>query len=226
MCGRFTVAVDLKTLIKYLSNEYHIDKNVDHFQVPTYNVAPSSNVIAIIHDGQAYQAGYLSWGYLPPYATDDKVGLKLYNAKAETIADKPAFIDSLTNRRCVILTDGFFEWYRNGKNKIPYRFTMNDNSLFAMAGIYSIFTRSDGTSYSGCAIITTEANQLVGQIHNRMPVILQGNQLHQWLYRGNDDLQMLSSLLTPFDPSLMNAYEVSNYVNKATNNDIKCIEPV
>jgi putative SOS response-associated peptidase YedK len=146
----------------------------------------------------------------------------MINAKSETIDQKISYRQSFEKRRCLILADSFYEWKKVGKDKTPMRIKKIDGKIFAMAGIWNTYTRPDGVKVHSCAIITTSANKLVGEIHDRMPVIL--NQVDQkvWLNQVSDTIA-LKALLKPYPETEMEAYEVSSIVNNAANDVVECI---
>jgi len=226
MCGRFTICVEKKVLIEYLSDNYHIDDISVDLDVPRFNVAPGQNVISIINDGKKNRVGFLKWGYVPPFSTNEKIGYALINAKAETLKEKPMFRASMENRRCVLLADSFYEWNRDKKSKNPTRFTLKNESLFPLAGLWSTYTRPDGTKLHTCTIITTAANEAVSAIHDRMPVILTAENEKIWLDPQNKDLDQLQALLLPYDANKIESYLVSDRVNTASADDSLLIEPL
>ena len=226
MCGRFTITVDLEDLRVYLEENYEITELKTEFQLPRFNVAPGQDIITVIHDGQKHRVGLLKWGFVPSFAKDEKTGFSMINAKAETLHTKPSFLPSFSSKRCVILADSFYEWKKEGTNKQPMRILMKDDHIFEMAGLWSSFQKSDGTKLYTCTIITTEANDLMKDIHDRMPVILDETSRREWLNPKNNDLFALSKLLKPYQPQAMKAYKVSKLVNTATNESEECIKPI
>lgn len=209
MCGRFTLkrpdriqwAVDLADL------------------VPRYNIAPSQNVLAVVQHGPVPEATFLQWGLIPYWSKEAK---GVINARVETIEDKPSFKDSFERRRCLIPADGFYEWERNGKISQPYYFQMKDGAPFAFAGIWDRW-KTEGTTITSCAIITTTANELLASIHDRMPVILGSESYDLWLTGRTPDAK---SLLTPYPASEMTSHAVSRDVNGTTIDDEQLVQPV
>ncbi|HBP26281.1 MAG TPA: hypothetical protein DD618_04945 [Acholeplasmatales bacterium] len=226
MCGRYTINVTYEDMKTYLHDNYHIDDFDAEFKLPRYNVAPGQNILSVINDGTKNRAGLLKWGFVPFFAKDENMGSNLINAKAETLLQKPSFKDSFKNKRCIILADSFYEWAKTGFEKIPMRVMLNDQSLFAMAGLWSSYTRPDRTKLYTCTIITTEANDLVAKVHDRMPVILTNETARLWLDPKNSDLQSLAALLVPFDPAKMTAFRVSSAVSNAKNDDPSLIKAI
>ncbi len=226
MCGRFSLSVNRVEMGKYLEENYGIETYDEAIELPRYNVAPGQNVISVISYENKYRVGLLKWGFVPSFAKNESAGYKMINAKAETLTEKPAFINSFKHKRCVVLADGFYEWHRDGKKKTPYRFTHKDKVIFPMAGLWSTYIKPDGTKLYSCTVITTSANETVESIHNRMPVILSEDMRKIWLDPEVTDLRKLTDLLTPADKEVLYAYQVSDGVNK-TNNDIpECIQAI
>jgi putative SOS response-associated peptidase YedK len=215
MCGRFSLRALLDDLRRHLQEEYLIDEISDDLWVPKYNISPGQEVLAVIRDGTRHRVGRIKWGFIPVFARPDaaqKTGI--INAKAETLAEKPAFKDSLLRKRCIILADGFYEWKSGESGKQPMRITLKNESIFAMAGIWETRVTLDGSRRSGCAIVTTESNALMTSIHNRMPVILGSEARKIWLDPFQTDPQILVRYLTPFSEIEMTAYPVSTLINR------------
>jgi putative SOS response-associated peptidase YedK len=222
MCGRFSITINQEELKAHLSTNYNVANFSAVFKIPRFNIAPGQEIIAIINDGKNNRVGHLKWGFIPSFAKDEKIGFSMINAKSETIDQKISYRQSFEKRRCLILADSFYEWKRVGKDKTPMRIKKIDGSIFAMAGIWNTYTRPDGVKVHSCAIITTSANKLVGEIHDRMPVIL--NQVDQkvWLNQVSDTIA-LKALLKPYPETEMEAYQVSSIVNNAANDVVECI---
>jgi putative SOS response-associated peptidase YedK len=168
----------------------------------------------------------MRWGLIPFWAKDPSIGFKMINARAETVATKPAFREAIRKRRCLIPADAFYEWKKNGKVKTPFCITMVDDSIFAFAGIWDSWRNSEGKALETCSIITTTPNALLADIHDRMPVILPDDAYDLWLDPGFQKADAICDLLKPFDPALMRRYEVSSRVNLAMYDDAACAEPV
>lgn len=219
MCGRYTIIVTMEELmLRYLTelptNRYH---------TPRYNVAPMQNIPAIIHDGENNRLGELRWGLVPSWASDDRLGSKMINARAETLLEKPSFKSLIRRKRAIIPADGFYEWKQNGGAKQPMRITLRDGAVFSMAALYDTWISSDGRKISTGTIITTTPNSLMADIHNRMPVILRPEDEASWLNRGNNDIDHLMSLLQPYPADEMSAYPVSTLVGNVKNDTEQCI---
>ena len=164
------------------------------------------------------------WGFVPEWA-DGRADIKpLINARAETVATKPTFRQAFRTKRCLILTDGFYEWKRAGKSKVPHRIALKSGEPFAFAGIWSTVHGPGGHPYTTFAILTIEANELVAQIHNRMPVILHARDEAVWL-DPRRALEEAQALLVPFPADLLTLYEVSPKINSPVYNTPEALHP-
>lgn len=228
MCGRITMAYTMDAVTEYLYRNYHIGDFASHTEIalPRYNVAPGQQLIAVINDGKEFRAGLLKWGFVPFFQKSEKAGYNMINAKAETVAQKPAFRTALKTNRCIILADGFYEWKKENDRKIPMRFLLEDRRIFGFAGLWSTMTCEDGSRLSTCTIITTVANLLLAPVHDRMPVILSPEHERLWLDPKITDPDLLLSVLLPFDPKKMVAYPVSPKINNAHFDDPSCINSI
>ncbi|APH68765.1 SOS response-associated peptidase [Bacillus sp. LR_5] len=222
MCGRFTLFSTFDDIIDQFDIDQFLPKDEYH---PSYNVAPSQNILAIINDGSNNRLGKLRWGLIPPWAKDEKIGYKMINARAETITEKPAFRKPLVSKRCIIPADSFYEWKRlDPKTKIPMRIKLKSSALFAFAGLYEKWKTHQGDPLYTCTIITTTPNELMKDIHDRMPVILTHDHEKEWLNPLNTDPDDLKNLLLPYDADDMEAYEVSPLVNSPKNNSPELLD--
>ena len=221
MCGRFRLS-----RADQLANKFGIDQ---FDEMPArYNIAPTQDVVAVRQwpDRPGRHASILRWGLIPYWAKDPNIGSKLINARAETAAEKPAFREALLRRRCIVPCDGFYEWKREGKLKRPFCITVDDGALFGMAGLWERWKAPDGKMVESCAIVTTTPNDLVAELHDRMPAILSEEAYELWLDPGFKDVATLSEVLSPFDARRMRKYEVSDRVNRVENDDPACAEAV
>ena len=217
MCGRFSISLSKEEVARYLKDEYAIDELKDGIIFPRFNIAPTQMVLTVINDGKKYRSGMIKWGFVPSFAKDENASFGMINAKAETLREKPAFRTALKTKRCVILADGFYEWQKSNQSKQPMRIQVKNQKIFPMAGLWSTFVRPDGTKLYTCTIITCEANDLMKNIHDRMPVILDKASEKIWLNPQEDNPDTLSSLLIPFDSNQMTYYKISSLVNNASN---------
>jgi len=168
----------------------------------------------------------MRWGLIPSWAKDASVAARMINARSETAGKKPAFRDPLTNRRCLIPADGFYEWVRTGKVKQPYCFEVNDGELFAFAGIWDRWTDANRNTVETCSILTTSPNAVTSAVHDRMPVILDPDRYDIWLDPGMRDITTASELLKPYDAQFMRSYPISTRINQVANDDQECSAPV
>lgn len=221
MCGRFTLTADQDSFEDRFSLT-----GFDLGWVPSFNIAPTQEVLTVTNDGSENRPELMRWGLVPSWAKDPKIGNRMINARSETLTEKPSFRTAFKRRRCLIPADGFYEWKREGKAKKPMLITANPGGLFAFAGLWETWKQPDGSWLLTCAIITTSANEFMTSIHGRMPVILPREFEASWLDPEEQDTAMLSELLLPYDSDRMEGYEVSTLVNSPRNNFPEVIEPV
>jgi putative SOS response-associated peptidase YedK len=219
MCGRFSLTSDIAKLQALFHFVYTGALSL------RFNIAPSQEVLTVVEENGTRIGKMMKWGLVPSWANDPKIGWKMINARAETVDEKASFRHALKRRRCLILADGFYEWKKEGTKKIPYRFTLRNGEPFAFAGLWEKWDKQGEPLYT-CTIITTTANELVGEIHDRMPVILPADRQEAWLDPRLDDSEYVKSLLQPYPAEEMKMYEVSTIVNSPKNDVADCIEPV
>lgn len=195
-------------------------------QPPRYNIAPGQNVTAIISDGEQRRIGPLQWGLIPAWAKDAKIGSLMINARAETLSQKPAFKSLLSRKRCLIPADGFYEWKKAGKTKQPMRMVLTNRKVFAFAGLYDTWIKPDGMKLSTCTVITTKPNELMAEIHDRMPVILLPEHEERWLDKRIADPSHIMPLLAPYPPEYMRAYPVGALVGNVRNDVPACVAEI
>ena len=222
MCGRFT----LFEADKILSKEFGVS-GVPPLS-PRYNIAPSQPIAAVRapHTGAGRELALLRWGLIPSWSKDPAIGNRLINARAETVQEKPSFRNAFRRHRCLIPTNGFYEWQRQERGKQPYFVRMRDGRVFAFAGLWDRWESPDDGVIETCAILTTAANAVLAPIHGRMPVILPQAEYARWLDPALKDPDSLSPLLVPFPPEEMLAIPVSPRVNAPSTDDEKCIAPL
>ena len=221
MCGRFTLTASRETL----TNLFPLFDIPD--VAPSYNVAPTQTVLAVRvpAGGDKPELAALKWGLVPGWADDPAIGNRLINARAETVAEKPAFRSAFRQRRCLVLADGFYEWQKVERKKQPYLFRLRDGAPFAFAGLWEHWER-DGRALDSCTILTTGANALVKPLHERMPVILAPADFDRWLDPKAAKGPELQALLRPYPAEAMTAYPVATRVNNARHNDADCVAPL
>jgi putative SOS response-associated peptidase YedK len=217
MCGRYT----LSTPAGRLAEEFQLDSTVEI--PPSYNVAPTQQVAAVLEDEGGRRLEMLRWGLVPSWADDPDIGARMINARSETAPEKPSFRRAFRGRRCLIAADGFYEWKREDGGKQPYYFRMQDGRPFAFAGLWESWDKGGGELLT-CAILTTRPNAVAEEIHDRMPVILPHDAYNAWL-DPDADKEELGELMIPYPGDDLETYPVSRFVNSPRNNDERCIEP-
>src|SRR5262245_35683175 len=217
MCGRFARIVSDRTL----RERYRLEKMAQLRD--GYNIAPQQSIGAVRTTEGVRELVLLKWGLIPSWSKDAKIAYKLTNARAETVAEKPSFRSAFKQRRCIIPASGFFEWKREAKQKQPFYIHPRDEELFSFAGLWESWHDPEGEIIESCAVITTEANELMRTIHDRMPVMLDTEAELVWL-DPHAPVEHLRSSLVPFASERMEAYPVDPYVNNAKNQGARCIE--
>ncbi|MEK7349974.1 MAG: SOS response-associated peptidase [Nitrospirota bacterium] len=222
MCGRFT-----QTATSAIIAEQFGVIGPSLFQ-PRYNIAPSQPiaVIRIEPDSTTRTLVMLRWGLIPSWAKDPKIGNQCINAKAETVAAKPSFRSAFKKRRCLVIATGFYEWQVQGQTKQPMWIGLQSQRPFGFAGLWEQWKPADGEPLETCTIITTEPNNLMAKIHNRMPVILAPASYDQWLDPTFQHIEPLKALLRPYLGEDLMAYPVSTLVNNPRHDMPQCLEPV
>lgn len=221
MCGRYSQ----RQSAEIIAQAFQVD-NVPPLK-PRYNIAPTQSVPTILQLSTSTnrQLKMLHWGLIPSWAKDSKMGSKLINARAETVAEKPSFRSAFRQRRCLVLADGFYEWQQQeDKQKQPFYFRMSDEHPFAFAGLWEHWEDKDtGKTIESCTLLTTEPNELMQSVHNRMPVILEPKNYDIWLDPEVKNPELLQPFLHPYPAEEMTFFPVSKAVNKASNDTAECI---
>ncbi len=221
MCGRFALKAPPKSIQKH----FHLPEVPDLF--PRYNIAPSQPVavIRLFTQQPLLRLDMLRWGLIPGWARDMKIGYRMINARGETLAQKPSFRSAFKKQRCLVAADGFYEWSHAGRRKQPFYVQLKTGAVFGFAGLWDSWHTPEGGILESCTIITTTANELIGKIHARMPVILPPAEYENWLHDATPT-QSLQQLLVPYPTAEMEAYRVSNAVNSPKNDTPACSEPL
>jgi putative SOS response-associated peptidase YedK len=232
MCGRFVSASPPDQIAAYFSATEVSEQALES----SWNVAPTSDVYVVVQDGGVRRVTTRHWGLVPFWAKEAKVGNRMINARAETVATSGAFKRAFAKRRCLVPADGFYEWQRvpGRKNKQPYFIHRPDGEPFAFAGLWEVWRPKDdeGADEEGAeplrstTIITTSANEEMARIHDRMPVILPPSAWDAWLDPENDDLETLGQLLVPAPPALTILRPVSTDVNNVRNQGPHLTDPI
>ena len=220
MCGRFVYKGEWETLLPEFPG---LDLTAVH--LPNFNVAPTQEVPVLRREEGGIRLELMRWGLIPFWAEDPSIGSRMINARAETVAQKPSFKNLLKRRRCLLPADGFYEWVKQGKGKVPYYIYLKDEPVFGMAGLWDEWKDPAGEKIRSCTIITTEANAFMRPMHHRMPVILPRKAWEGWLEETNDDLDALQSFLKPLEAGAMACHPVTRSVNSPGFNCPACIHP-
>jgi len=225
MCGRYALAQEHEALrIRFGFTE---ETALPFVHSPRFNIAPTQ-IAPIVTNGQEMKLRNMRWGLIPHWAKDPAIGNSLINARADTVAEKPSFRDSFKKRRCLVPATGFFEWKKEplSKSKQPFFIATRSRDIFSFAGLWSIWknpqTAEEMLSYT---ILTTEPNELMSEIHNRMPVILPVEREKDWLDLSASP-EFLRGLLAPYPAALLEAFPVSKIVNSPRNDSPDCIAPL
>ncbi len=220
MCGRFSQFHSWEEVHTFL-NIFGPPRNLP----ARYNIAPPQDAAVVRHGNDGRSLDFLRWGLIPSWAKDFSMAARMINARSETVAEKPSFRDALHKRRCLVPSDGFYEWRGPKGAKQPYRILSSDRGLFAFAGLWERWDKGDGEPVESFTIITTEANSKLAAVHARMPVILDPADFEHWL---SPDLAVndARALLRPAPDDAVEFHAVGKHVNNARNDDPECITPL
>jgi len=196
----------------------------DYISKPNYNAAPSFNM-PVVTRNSPNKIEIMKWGFIPHWAKDPKIGFKMINARDDSVNKKASFRTPFNKQRCLVPANGFYEWKKDGTNKIPYYFKLKDESLFAFAGMYDVWKDAEGREIRSYTIITTGPNEITKPVHNRMPVILKPQDEDVWLDTETEE-KVLLELLHPYPKDEMTAAVVSPEVNSPRNNTPELIKPI
>jgi putative SOS response-associated peptidase YedK len=219
VCGRFAQ----KSPAKRITKQFKVE------EVPPlaerYNVAPTQEVLGVRERGGSREAALFKWGLVPRWAKDLSIGNKLINARSETVTEKPSFREAFARRRCIIPADGFYEWQRAGGRKQPFFFRMRDESPFGFAGLWERWEGEGGEVIDSCTILTTEANEVLRPVHERMPVILRPEDYELWLEADGGKVDLVREMLRPYPAGEMLGHPVSALVNSPRSQGEVLTEP-
>jgi putative SOS response-associated peptidase YedK len=226
MCGRFVSASPPDEIAKY----FNAERVAEQVLAPSFNVAPTTDIYAVMERGGERLLDVVHWGLVPMWAKDVKVGNRMINARADKLTTSNAYKRAFTKRRCIIPVDGFFEWKKiaGRKAKQPYFIRRVDGEPFALAGLWEVWRgpdRSNEDIFRSATIITGEPNEKVAAVHDRMPIMLPPSAWDAWLDPANNDLESLSKLLVPSPPELLELYPVTLVVNNPRETGPAVIEP-
>ena len=221
MCGRFSLNIPARQIAELF--------NTMNFQEapPRFNIAPTQDVLTVYRERtqSGPWLGMFRWGLIPRWAKDAKIAARLINARSETLAEKPSFRAAFKARRCLIPASGFYEWKKLGSRKQPYFIGLADRKPFAFAGLWESWLAPEGEEIRTCTILTTRANTLIADIHDRMPVILAADRHERWLAPQPLAAAETAGLFEPFPADEMLAYPVSALVNRVANDEPACADP-
>ena len=222
MCGRFAHCFDVQATADWLEAQPPAET-----PPARYNLAPGSRILAcrVQADGQR-ELAFLHWGLLPSWAKDRKLGYKTFNARAETVAEKPSFRAAFKHRRCLIPADAFYEWQSTPNGKQPFAFRRRDGQPMTLAGLWEQWTDpSSGERVESATIIVTQANATIAAVHDRMPVLLEAAHWDQWLDPAETDKSRLTALLQPYPAEKMIGYPVDQAVGRPSTDGPECLVP-
>lgn len=217
MCGRYTLLAEEAEILK----EFGINHPLKDY-TPRYNIAPGQKVLAVIQSRNEKRAGMMYWGLVPSWAKDPKIGYKMINARSETAHEKPSFKPLMSQKRCLIIADSFYEWRKTDTGKQPLRISFENRGLFAFAGLWDQWQGEEEEKFT-CTILTKEANQFMSDIHHRMPIILPESRQEEWIAPVKWSPEQAHEYITQLEMDPLKAYEVSTYVNSAKNTGPECI---
>jgi putative SOS response-associated peptidase YedK len=223
MCGRFTN----KAKPEQTKKEFKVGaKNSDIYQ-PRYNIAPSQMIDVVFEPETERILSQLKWGLVPHWAKDSEIGNRMINARAETISEKPSFREAFKSRRCIIPASGFYEWQKKGTGaKQPFYFYLKEKEVFGFAGLWETWLdKQTGEELETCTIITTEANEVLKPVHERMPVILKPESYDEWLDAKVKNTDKLQELLKPYPSKEMDSHAVSTNINYPSKDSPDLIKP-
>lgn len=224
MCGRFTLTVTPEEL----ANWFDIDLSELDI-VPRFNIAPTQNVLVVTYGGERNLARTARWGLIPPYWKEINPKYSMFNAKSESILESRSYKTPFLKHRCLVPADSFYEWIGPKTDRQPIRIMMKSGEPFALAGVSSVWKdpkKPESGPILTCSILTTEPNELIKPIHNRMPVILPPKSYFDWLNPSNDDADALQGLLKPYDSGHMKTYMVPKSVNSSKEDKPEMISPM
>jgi putative SOS response-associated peptidase YedK len=221
MCGRF----EIHSPIEIIAKLFAIDSITFDIR-PSYNVAPSQNVVAVARNGKKNRLLSCRWGFVPSWSKELKTGFTMINARAETVADNKTYKSAFQDHRCLIVADGFFEWKKQNRMKIPMYIHLKSGKPMGLAGLYNNWTSPEGEEICTSTVIVTDANEILAPIHERMPVIIPEEKFGLWLDPEVHVKELLLPLLKPYDSEELEMYPVTAKVNSAKYDNPENIMPV
>jgi putative SOS response-associated peptidase YedK len=237
MCGRITLTSSARELAQQFElrefelgefelGEFALGAEQEAALGPRFNIAPSQDIATVRQNRSgARELSFERWGLVPHWADNPAIGNRMINARAESVASKPAFRDALRSRRCVVPADGFYEWSGTGAERRPYIFRRPDRAMIGIAGLYERWLGEGGEVVDSCTLITTEANGVLAAFHDRMPVILSPADYDRWLDRSLQEPAEVTPLLVPCPDDWLDSGPVSTRINNPRNDDPECLIP-
>jgi putative SOS response-associated peptidase YedK len=224
MCGRFSN----RAQPEQIKTEFKVGNKNPELYHPRYNIAPAQMIDAVFEPETERILSELKWGLIPSWAKDADIGNRMINARAETLAEKPSFRDAFKKRRCIIPASGFYEWRKKGSGaKQPFYFYLKDREVFGFAGLWEEWLdKESGEVLETCTIITTEANEVLKPVHDRMPVILKSQDYDRWLDPKENNTEKLRQLLAPYPAEEMSSHAVGTGVNIPDMDSAELIKPL
>lgn len=225
MCGRFSLTQSKEKLEKRFNSTFYKEDIERYHPIPNFNVAPTQ-MIPVITGNDHLHFQVFRWGLIPHWSKDVRIGAKMINARRETLSEKPAFMNLLKSKRCIIPMDGFYEWKKNGSIKTPFRIKTSNQDIFSVAGLWDIWQNPDNNEMiNSCTIITVPANEFMESIHERMPAILIKENEKTWLDEEIPPSEALN-MVAPYPSDLMEYYQVSSKINSVYENSEELINPI
>jgi len=221
MCGRKTLTKDRENIIRTFQVDWWEGEPTWE---PHYNISPLMQVPVLFFDGQRI-VRLMTWGLIPHWAKDEKIASKLINARAETLLQKLSFAGLVEKNRCIVITDGYYEWKKEGESSIPFYIKSKDDSFLPMAGLYDLWKKPEGNIVYTYTVITVDSNPQIGEIHHRMPAILKIEEIEPWINCLKYPFSRVKHLLKPYEHEL-EVYPVSKIVNYSRNNSPLCIKRI
>jgi putative SOS response-associated peptidase YedK len=220
MCGRFVRG----SSISEIADEFNADYTGIDIK-PSYNITPGQNIVLVTGQG-GKNIVLCKWGFIPSWSKDPSIGNRMINARSETVAEKTAFRGAFRKQRCLIAANGFYEWRKTGSGKTPVYISLRNRGIFGFAGLYSTWISPERRKICTTTILTTNANKVLKNIHDRMPVIISRENESIWLDYTIADKEALEPLLKPYPSEEIRLTEVSKYVNSPRNDSSDCIKPI
>jgi putative SOS response-associated peptidase YedK len=221
MCGRFGLHHDWQITSRFLFDHFKVEFDEAKLPLPLYNIAPTQPILMLIHDGSRYRVGLSSWGF----SLSTSKSKPVINARSESVFETTLFRQSIRTKRCLILASGFYEWQRSTTPSQAFWFNDHGKPFLLFAGVYQTILNIHNEKKVQSAMLTTSANELMTPIHDRIPVMLNGDQYRHWVHP-KTPIDELKFLFKPNNFTGLTQYQVTTHVNKVTNQDAQCLAPI